>query len=180
MLLLIHIQGNEASFICTAIDQLAARVARERLMATGEYRTGLLTWIKRGENPHPCPISAWNHVLPCGTGHIAKLYLIFPNVTQVLRLWYVCDEIKLDWIPLEVFDKFCKSYLFRSKSTIAQKRTKILSIRCWRTLAIMVAVAHKRKELRCAVECFYVSPGKMETETIKRNIWWKRDEQRTT
>lgn len=47
MYLIIHIQGNESSFVCTACDQLAARIARERLMATGEYRTGLLTWIRK-------------------------------------------------------------------------------------------------------------------------------------
>lgn len=47
MHLLIHIQGNEASFVCTACDQLTARIARERLISTENYRAGLLTWIRK-------------------------------------------------------------------------------------------------------------------------------------
>jgi hypothetical protein len=47
MYILIHIENCEMSYISIEEDLLKARYARERLINTGLYRTGLLTWIKQ-------------------------------------------------------------------------------------------------------------------------------------
>jgi hypothetical protein len=47
MYILIHIENCISSYISTEDDLLKARMARERLMNTGLYRTGLLTWITK-------------------------------------------------------------------------------------------------------------------------------------
>lgn len=47
MYILIHIENCEASFVSIEQNFIQARYARERLINTGLYRTGLLTWIKQ-------------------------------------------------------------------------------------------------------------------------------------
>lgn len=49
MYILIHIENCEASFVSIEQNFLKARYARERLIQTGLYRTGLLTWIKTND-----------------------------------------------------------------------------------------------------------------------------------
>ena len=47
MYILIYIQDCISCYISTEENFLKARFAREHLINTGLYRTGLLTWIKK-------------------------------------------------------------------------------------------------------------------------------------
>ena len=50
MYILIHIENCEASFVSIEQNFLEARYARERLINSGLFRAGLLTWIKQNEH----------------------------------------------------------------------------------------------------------------------------------